>query len=537
MASLDQVNMNPGGILIQGNLKKSLLILSFNFIVLTFSAHVVAANKNCAETLGMALDPMWVMSKLDEIKTSETREQRRVRDATANGGFEFVALNNDALKYDTLYTKTVYPTDTVDQEQAGTCWIFAQLNVYRTKMTLAGLVPAEFKFSTNYTHFFDMLEKSNTRFTMAILAAEKYVTPEALYKQIRREIDLVGDGGYPNYLPQLVEKYGLVPYESMPDTVATKSSDVMIEEINRQINIILNEMVRKSVELKKDKSLNRTARVRELLKIKEIGMSSVAKILVTHLGHPPTEINVALNYSAKKDGKNVRTTLSEIKNMSPITFAKEVVQYNSDDFVIIARVEDLPPGYYVVKRSSIAIPGVGESSSDMKFINLGKDAPTRMQELTMKSIDKGIAVEFSADVGKDLYVWYGALDPNIYDRDGMYSLTPEEQGSVLTKKEERLLGQTYSTHEMVFTGYDQRDGQGTKPRRFLVKNSWGIYYGAKMEGVKNKSVQDGDFHMKREWFEKYVTDIVVPSEVLSKAEIKLLSSKPKRITYKKYQEL
>lgn len=511
--------------------------LYFIFSILILASHAQAGN-SCKDYLGAALDPVWVLSKLDEIKSSETPAERRVRDATANYGFEAVALNNDALKFDTLYTKTVYATDTVDQEMAGTCWIFAQLNVYRTAMVREGIVLPEFKFSTNYVHFFDMLEKSNTRLVRAILATEKFKTEKEVYKQVRVEIDPVGDGGYKNYLPQLVERYGLVPYEAMPDTYATKYSDDMIAEVNRQVNNVINRIILKSAELAADPKLNRTARMAELLKIKEVGMSAVAKILVTHLGHPPVSFDVALRYNTKKDGKVMRTSMTQIRNMDPREFARTIVKFNKDDFVVVSHMPALAPGYYVVKRSAIGIPGAKESKHDLHFLNLpSKDGSARLQEMVMRSIDAGVAVEFAADVSQDNYAWYGALDPKLYDRDGLYGLTPEEKGRELTKREELLLGQTAPVHAMAFTGYDARDGADKPPRRFLTKNSWGIYYGAKVEGERNKSVQDGDFHMARTWFEKYVFEISVPYRILNRAEQKLLKEKPKVISYEEYSKL
>ncbi len=522
--------------MIKGISASIVFFIFFCFVsVITNSAF---ASGECKDILGASLNPLWVMSKLDDIKSTETPSERRVRDATANYGFEAVALNNEVLKFDTLYTKTVYPTDTVDQSYSGTCWIFAQLNVYRTSMVKAGLVLPEFKFSTNFVHFFDMLEKSNTRLVEAMLAAEKFSTEIEIYREVRAEIGRVSDGGWSNYLPQLVEKYGLVPYQSMPDTYATQYSDVMINEVNRQVSNVIHQIIQKSIDLKLDRSLNRTARMAEMLKIKEIGMSAVTKILVTHLGHPPSEVDTSLNYAVKKSGKVLKTSLMLIKNMSPTQFARKIVEFNKDDFVVIRHYPSLAPGHYVVKRSSIGITSGTETKYDLHFLNLRSgNGADRMQQLVMKSINAGIAVEFSADIGQNAYSPYGILDPKIYDREGLYGLSSEERGEELSKRYELLLGETSPAHAMVFTGYDARDGKGKPPRRFLVKNSWGIYVGAKMEGEKNKSVQDGDFHMNRSWFDKYVFDINVPRRMLNKKEHSVLEDKPQVISYEDFSEL
>ena len=99
--------------------------------------------------------------------------------------------------------------------------MFTGMNVLRNKAIRQHNLPADFQFSQAYLFFYDQLEKANL-FLQAII--DTYKLPmdskevEWLFK------NPIGDGGQFTGVANLIDKYGLMPAEAMPETFNTNNT-------------------------------------------------------------------------------------------------------------------------------------------------------------------------------------------------------------------------------------------------------------------------------------------------------------------------
>lgn len=356
----------------------------------------------------------------------------------------------------------------------------------------------------------------------------------SVYRRIRNDVEKVDDGGWKNYLPFLIEKYGLVPRHVMPDTAALKDSYQMLYDINEHLYRVINEMIHKDKETRNEK-LTRQQRINNLLDIRNHGILGLQKILGTYLGNPSFEkFDVVLDYGSNFDvqvglesretrGRHIDSQLLRMNGVDPHELA-EHIGFDSSHFVVVSAYPGLGQGLYKVKRSSVGIPQRDHDKYDSTLLNLTNQ---RLQELVRAGIDLGVGIEFSTNMSRGIDQETGILHPEIRMYREYFGLEEGEQGKEMSLKEESLLGYSQQEHAMTFIGYDVRDGQDKPAKKFLVKNSWGWWVGGPQEWFKNHSVQFGDFHMYREFFEQNVSEILVPRVLLSPEELKALESKPK----------
>lgn len=117
---------------------------------------------------------------------------------------------------------TEIPTmQAVSQGNTGRCWILAGLNLLREiavrKMERESLPEGNFLFSPppGYLAFWDKLEKADCFLEKAIQLGKLPYDNREVCSWFSYAIT---EGGFWNYFTDLVRKYGLVPYEKMPET-------------------------------------------------------------------------------------------------------------------------------------------------------------------------------------------------------------------------------------------------------------------------------------------------------------------------------
>ena len=133
-----------------------------------------------------------------------------------------LALNyENATAFDSHFSNRVESKAITDQKSSGRCWMFTGMNVLRNKAIRQHNLPADFQFSQAYTFFYDQLEKSNL-FLQAIIDTYKKPLDD-------QEVDWLfknplSDGGQFTGIANLIDKYGLVPAEAMPETYNTNNT-------------------------------------------------------------------------------------------------------------------------------------------------------------------------------------------------------------------------------------------------------------------------------------------------------------------------
>jgi bleomycin hydrolase len=120
------------------------------------------------------------------------------------------------------------------------------------------------------------------------------------------------------------------------------------------------------------------------------------------------------------------------------------------------------------------------------------------------SLEKGYAVGFSADVGRnDIDNGRGIMHPAIFDCARVYGARLIRD---LPRREDIYLGTASSSHAMAIAGLDSVRPDSS-PIKYRVVNSWGAELGDR-----------GLYHMYAEWFEENVFKLAVHESVLAARE-------------------
>ncbi|MFL5815090.1 MAG: C1 family peptidase [Bdellovibrionia bacterium] len=449
------------------------------------------------------------LKKSREAFLNAPAQTKALRRKLQKEGFTSAALNEEILKnHNTHYTKEIPDAHIWDQQRTGDCWDMSACRVEVDELIRRGVVGKGFRISTNDIYFKAMYEKSNK---WLVERVSQFLKPGLSDDSLLSITDVggaVGDGGFYEYFPFIVAKYGAVPQSAMKSTASFRDSSNMNQELSRKLAAISKAMLEKykSFQFEKGQQILNSPQVSELLKIREDGMKDIFNILGSHLGVPPEKFTFRF-----KDGTK--------KVFTPKQFAHDVLRFNPKKNVVISSDPTLPYDQaFAARGSEMGIERPKDPDSGDQFLNVQRD---RLLELVKKSIDHGHAVWFGADANQSMIPIShsdpraaGIMHPRIFKTDDIYRAPNGERFSNITDpKEERLFGLTEMDHAMAIVGYDlDENGNIIKLK---VANSWG-----KKAGTK------GYFHMYKEWFDKYVTEAAIQEGLLGSAERELLA-KPK----------
>lgn len=356
-----------------------------------------------------------------------------------------------------------------DQKGTGRCWMFSGLNIVRP-VVANRIGAADIELSQNYLYFFEKLEKANLFLDGVIATKDLPYTDrkvEYLFKQN------VQDGQ--NWLGfiELVDKYGVVPKDVVPETYSSSNSG--------HVNLVLSLRLKQAaVRIRSASSAGAIASLRMA------ALKDVYKILAVNFGLPPKEFSWRYEKTDKK--------LSPLTTYTPQQFYKEFVGDALRDYFPLYAIPTLP----VNRKYEIDQDRTVSDQPNMYFVNCSLET---MKDLARKSLLDSTAVWFGCDVGQQTSTESGLMTPRLYDFESLYGIDFS-----LSRTE---LFETYSsipTHNMVFTGIDTLGG---KVRKWLVENSWGETRGKK-----------GYLIMLDDWFDRYVQVVVIhrkylPAEILA----------------------
>ena len=396
------------------------------------------------------------------VNVDNDPQVRIATNAVTSNGLTAVALDRQKSITPTSMSTKLDEWKVANQKKSGRCWLFAALNVMRAEvMEKLGL--ENFELSQNYAVFWEKLERANYFLEDQLQLVGDGEELDSRLSQFLLA-DVLGDGGQWDMLVGVFQKYGVVPQEVMPETVASSNTEPM----NAQLRLLLR---RTALEMR---DLQTQEERREL---KNRVMEDVYKILVINLGVPPTSFDWQWR---DKDGNFRR-----VGEISPVQFMDRYVDMNLDDYVCL--VDD--PRTIHEKNATLTVSHLGNvvGGPEVKYLNVDVNL---MKELAAKALNDGETVWFGCDVGQHSDRKAGLLIRDIYDYPGVLGVDLD------TTKEQRVLsGESLMTHAMVLTGVDEVDGQ---PRRWRVENSWGEEIGDK-----------GFFTMDDDWFTDFVFEVVV----------------------------
>ncbi len=413
--------------------------------------------------------------------------------AVTNGGIDALALNRALLREgDGNFSHRIQTKGITNQKASGRCWMFAGLNVMRPKVIADRKLEA-FTFSAAYLQFWDKMEKSNLYL--------EYIIELRDVDFLDRDWEAVnewtlGDGGWWNYVTGLIEKYGIVPVDAMPETHSSENTGPMNSVLERMLHAEASKLLERH---------RQGATEAQLRAAKEDSLARVYRFLVLNLGEPPTEFDWRFKAQKKEDEKQTKEIedsdkvadrdLTDWRTFTPKSFYEEFVAVPLRDYVCLYNDPKQPFGKHYRFERATNIAG----ADDMHFINIDSDI---MRSITVSSVLANEPVWFAANVSVDQSKEHGLMADKLFDYDTLFGIDTR-----LSKAERTRFLAGASNHAMVFMGVDLLDGQ---PRKWLVENSWG-----------NEVGKDGTWTMRNDWFDEQVYTIIVnrahvPAEILAK---------------------
>ncbi|MBT2214763.1 C1 family peptidase [Virgibacillus dakarensis] len=404
-------------------------------------------------------------------KVHENPQDEVIKHAIMKNGIKDSVENNASkVAMNHVFSEEIETGKVTNQRQSGRCWMFAALNTFTHRLNDV-LGVADFELSQNYINFWDKFEKANYFLENILETADEPLTGRLVSWFLETPQQ---DGGQWDMLVSLVEKYGVVPKQIMPETFHSNSS--------RELNQLLNAKLR--VDAMKLRKLQQEAKpVADLQVIKEEMLSEIYKMLVYSLGEPPKTFSFEY-----RDQDNV---FHRDEELTPQAFYAKYLNLNLHDYVSIinAPTSDKPYGKtYTVQYLGNVIGG-----TPIKYLNVDMDT---LKDLAVKQIKDNESVWFGCDVGQDSNRKDGIMDTALYDYEKAFGFP------IHMSKGERLdYHDGMLTHAMVLTGVNLINEQ---PNRWKVQNSWG-------EKVGN----EGYFVMSDGWMDTHTYQIVVHKKYLS----------------------
>jgi len=407
-------------------------------------------------------------------------QTKALMNAISNNDVKQLAFNRELYnKTDHLFNFEIDVKGITDQASSGRCWMFAGFNMMRPEV-IKKFNLKEFEFSQNYIFFWHKLELANQFLENIIATADRDINDREL--QVLFNLG-IGDGGWWNSMVNIVEKYGAVPKDVMPETKNSSKTGAM--------NTIINDLMMHSVE-KIRMLVNAGKSSNEIVKYKLDVLKDVYRLLVLHLGEPPSEFTWRYQ---NKDNKIIG------KQYTPLDFYKEVGGVDLKEYVSIFDHPAHPYNKYYQMNFSNNTAG----ESNMSFINL---EISKLKELALKSVLNGDPVWFATDVGKENDKENGVLAIGVYDYKSLYSVDTE-----LSKRSRVLYRKSVPNHAMLFVGVDTIATGEVK--KWRVENSWGTSPGNK-----------GYWTMYQDWFDAYVFNVIIHKKYLPKEVLDLLETEP-----------
>lgn len=423
---------------------------------------------------------------LQELKQSykETPSDKAIRNAISNNDINKLAVNSDSKNgFDTYFSHKVNSKGITNQKSSGRCWLFTGLNVFRAK-AIAKYDMGEFKFSTNYSFFWDQLEKANLFLQGIIDTRDKPMDDrnvEWLFKNV------IGDGGQFTGVFDLLAKYGVVPAEAMVETNSSEST-------GRMSNLIGQKLKEFGLRLRDDAA--KGTNVATLEKNKTEMLKTVYRMLALNLGEPPTEFTWTR--------RNAKGQPVETKTYTPKSFYEEFIGGDIENGYVML-MNDPTREYY--KLYEIDYDRHRYDGKNWTYVNLPVED---IKEMAIASIKDSTMMYFSCDVGKFFDRDRGFLDVNYYDYGSLLGTT-----FGMDKKQRIQTFASGSSHAMTLMAVDL-DENG-RPKKWMVENSWG-------PGANN-----GHVIMTDKWFDEYMFRLVVENKYVTSKVKDILRQKPIRL--------
>lgn len=363
-----------------------------------------------------------------------------------------------------------------NQNETGRCWIYAALNAIRPQIIQKHNLK-DICFSHNFIAFYDLLEKANYFLQVIIETINEDIESRILALKLQHPIQ---DAGQWFYFQNIIEKYGMVTQEAMPDCNHSKNTGELISVLS---DILREDACEIRTEYRSKNKID-NYRIKEMLQV-------IYRILVLSLGEPPEKFDAELELS---NG----TVIREV-SVTPKEFYQKYIHENyNEDYCMITNIPIENKPFY--RRYKVSLLGNVWEAKKYSFLNLPMK---EFKELTRKQLEEGLPVWFGCDSRL-----YSDRKKGFFSTD-LFELKKLGYSSSLMNKEKNLLyGLSCLTHAMVIKGCAyEKSGQVYK---WLVENSYGTKIG-----------NQGYFMMTDEWFELFAYEVVIHKKFLEDLQKKI----------------
>lgn len=418
------------------------------------------------------------------VSSHSSASNRALSNAIATNSIDNLARNfRKAGGLDTHFSVETTKQNIHDQKSSGRCWLFSGMNVLRSNFARMHKDTLHVEFSHVYLSFHDQLEKSNLMLQGIIDNAKKPMNDPIVQFFFKNPIS---DGGTFCGVADLVDKYGLVPMEAMPESYSA-------ENTSRMASIISSKLREYGLELRKMVANKKSVAAIKARKTEMLG--DIYNILVLSLGEPVKTFQYAFK---DKNGNNV----GKPQTYTPETFRDAVLGKKLNGSFIMA-MNDPRREYY--KTYEVEYDRHTYDGHNWKYINLPMEDIAKMAIASLKDDTKMYS---SYDVGKQLDRKRGYLDLDNFDYATLFGTK-----FPMNKAERISTFDSGSTHAMTLSAVDL-DENGN-PKKWKVENSWGPSYG-----------HNGCLIMTNDWFNEYSFRLVVDKKYVPENILKAEQTKP-----------
>ncbi|MDF2909182.1 MAG: aminopeptidase [Sporolactobacillus laevolacticus] len=405
----------------------------------------------------------------DKIQT--TAENKVIKDAVMKNGIKAATLNSEAVvSMNPVFSEEIETGKVSDQKASGRCWMFAALNTFRHKLSDAFNLK-DFELSQNYTLFWDKFEKSNFFLESIIDTANEPLEGRLVTWLMDTPQQ---DGGQWDMLVAIVEKYGVVPKQVMPETFQSGRT--------LELNRVLDTKLREDAGVLRNMSADGKSR-EELEEAKTGMLSDIYRILAFVLGEPPK----TFDFEYRDEDKDFHREIG----ITPQDFFKKYVDLDLNDYVAVINAPTKDKPYN--KTYTVQYLGTVVGGHPIKYLNVDMET---LKSLAISQIKNKESVWFGCDVVLYSDNTLGIMDTDLFDYDTAFGTEFK-----MTKAERLDYKHSCLSHAMVLTGVNLVDG---KSNRWKVENSWGEKWGTK-----------GYFVMSDAWMDEYTYQVVINKKYLS----------------------
>lgn len=423
----------------------------------------------------------FLKSTNDEYKSD--KNNKIIENAIKNVGIQKVCLNTNIVStaYD-IFNIELPKSKIYDQEDSLRCWLHSGINLIKNNVAQnLNVDENEYALSINYLSFLDKLEKSNTLYNI-IIENDNFDFDKEIKEDYLKFA--VYEGGYYSFFKSLVDKYGIVPEEVMPDVDCSKKSEELLkifrEKVKKDIYKLLN--------FKKD-NINKA----NLYTIKLDMLKENYNILAKCLGELP--------FSFDYEYKNKSGECIKISNITPLEFSKKYLTINLNDFVSVVNLPMYNKEYNKLYRKKY-----NESVYQNSYVDIINMPINVLKELAIKQLKEGIPVCIGMDVKKMRERELGIMDLNLYNYKDVFGFEP------LTKEEAVSIYEIDYQHCMIITGVHIENG---KAIRWKIEDSYG-----------NDIHKNGYYIMNDNYFDEFVFEVLINKKYLSDDQLKILYQDP-----------